>query len=286
MTKTSHKWLIGCGAGCGLVVVVVAALIAGAALYIRDKFHVVREAGDSRKQLVSAYGEAEAFVPPGDGAITPERMAAFLSVRYSLEDAQARVDAAFADFPTELLKRRRQSFGTALEMLRGVSALITPIGEYVNRRNRALLDKRMGLGEYAYIYSVAYYSWLGHSPEDGPRVLSEAGEPERDRLLSADSTFGPDNLRRYYRRLTLRLLENQAANLRGDERAKWGPALKEEIDRIERNLGTIAWQDNVPLQIDRSLEPYRSRLEATYHSSTNCFELLTTGESGRFEWRY
>ena len=42
------------------------------------------------------------------------------------------------------------------------------IGHLFEARNQALLDKGMGIGEYTYIYILAYYSWLGHSPDDGP----------------------------------------------------------------------------------------------------------------------
>lgn len=283
MATTSQKWLIGCGIGCAVIIVLIVGLVTGAVVYVRGKFQPLREATDSHNRLVTAYGAPEAFIPPADGAISRERMEAFLSVRDSLKDAQARMDAALANFDFERLDAKRPSFWTVLGILNDVSNLLTLGGEYVNRRNRALSDKRMGLGEYAYIYSISYHSWLGHSPEEGPTILAKLRDRERVRA-SADNPLNPESIRRQYRRLILRLLRNQLDSMKGAEETNWRRALEEEIDRIDRNFDRIAWQDNIPPQIEEHLKPYRSRLEADYHPSSNCFELLTLNEARQFEW--
>ncbi len=57
-------------------------------------------------------------------------------------------------------------------------------------------------------------------------------------------------------------------------------------DRMERSMDRVAWEDNLPRTIEESLQPYKSRLQSTYRSSTNCFELLTLEESSDHRWRF
>jgi hypothetical protein len=289
MTK-SQKWLIGCGAGCGLLVLIIVALVGGAALFVRDKVQVVREASQSRRELVNAFGAADSFIPPPDGAITRDRLELFVSVRDSLRDAQKTLDGAIASFDAGRLAEApgqgHRSLGDVLEILNDFGNLITPIGAFVNHRNRVLLDRKMGLGEYAYIYAIAYYSWLGHSPSDGPDLLKKLGNRDRDRSSGETSTFTPDNIRRHYRRLMLRLLGNQLDEIKGVEETEWRRTVEEEIDRMDRDSERVAWQECLPPRVGQALEPFRKQLERSYHASTNCFELLTTGESTQLQLNY
>ncbi len=284
MDSTSQKWLIGCGTGCAVVVIVIVFLVGGAVVYIRDKIRPLQEASDSRKEIVAAYGDAESYVPPPDGEIRAERMEIFLSVRDSMKEAQSRLDETLANVDFERLTQRNQSFGEALRTLTNVGNLIGPVGEYVGRRNRALLDRRMGLGEYAYVYSIAYHSWLGHLPEEGPPALAGFFRRNRDRHAGNAGSFTPEAVRWQYRRFISRMLENQLDGIRDPGRQNRRDAIRREIERIDRSLVRVAWQDNLPSPVEESLKPYRSRLESTYHQSTNFFELLTLDESRRFEW--
>ena len=155
---TPQKWLAGCGIGCGLVILVVVGLVTSLVLYVRGRFEPLEAASNSRRQIVSAHGAPETFVPPDSGAITPERREVFLSVRDALQDAQTRMDAALANIDFEELNQNRRSFGAVLRTLGDISNMIVPIGGYVSRRNQILLEKQINLGEYAYIYSIAYHS--------------------------------------------------------------------------------------------------------------------------------
>lgn len=278
--STTQKWLVGCGIGCGTVILVVIGLVTGTVLYVRGKFQPLKDASDSRVQLVSAYGAPETFVPPVSGAIAPERIEAFLSVRAALKDAQTRMDTAFADVDLEELNQKHPSFGAVLRTFSDLSNVILPIGEYVNRRNKILLERRMALGEYAYIYSIAYHSWLGHPPDEGPSLLERLRRQDRIVFSGNDPGFSPEDVRRQYRRVILRLLRNQLGGIKEAGQEKWRTTLTEEIDRIESNPDRVAWQDNLPPQIEDSLKSYRVRLASSYHASANYFELLTTDEFG------
>ncbi|MBZ5499415.1 MAG: energy transducer TonB [Acidobacteriia bacterium] len=281
---TPQKWLAGCGIGCAVLIVLVVGLVTSAIVYVRGKYRPLQEASDSRKEIVAAYGAPDTFVPPPDGIIDPGRMEAFLSVRDALKDPQARLDSALANFDFERLTRRQQSFGAVLQTLSEMTNLIVPAGEYVNQRNRVLLDKRMGLGEYAYIYSIAYYSFLGHSPAEGPSIIAKIQQRERDRPGGNNFPFSPEAMREQYRRLMLHLLRNQLDSIKDVKQTKWRGTLAEEISRIDTQMDRLAWQDNLPLPIEECLRPYRSRLEATYYPSTNFLELLTVDEFNQMQW--
>ena len=279
MASTIQKWLIGCGIGCALIVVVIVVLVGGAAVFIRDKFHTIQEASNSRHELVAKYGAPDAFVPPPDGVMPRERIEIFLSVRDSLKSAQDRLDAGLATFNPERLRQKKQSFRDVLGMLNDMSSLITPIGEYLDRRNRALLEKGMSLGEYIYLYTISYHSWLRHAPEDGPPVFARMRVRDRE-------GWSEETVRRQYRQLILRLLRNQLDGIKVTEETKWRRAVEQEIDRVDRDFERVAWCDDFPVGMEESLRPFRTRLEAGYHPSSNCFELLTLEESRQFQWNY
>ena len=101
MASKRSKWLIGCGAGCGLVVILLIAIVVAGTAYLRNSFQGVGEAERSYRELVSRYGEVEEFVPPPDGAVPADRVELFLSVRESLQDGQGELGAVLADFPPD-----------------------------------------------------------------------------------------------------------------------------------------------------------------------------------------
>jgi TonB family protein len=274
MTSTSQKWLLGCGVGCAVLVLALVGLITGGVVYVRGKFQTLEQAAENRNKLVSALGTPESYIPPLNGTIPPEKMEAFLFVRAQLKEAQARLDSAISSFDFDRLNRKQSSLGEVLGLLNDLSSLISPFGEYLGKRNQALLDRKMPLGEYLYIYSLAYHSWLGHNPEEGPPALSRVQK-------GGDSSFSPEIVRGQYRRLFLRLLENQMRNIPESDQSDLRKNLRNEIDRLGADLGYVVWRDGLPPAIEASLEPHRSRLESLYHRSTNCFELLQLDERSR-----
>jgi hypothetical protein len=166
-----------------------------------------------------------------------------------------------------------------MEMLGSLGSMISPMGEYVAHRNRALLERRMGLGEYFHIYSMVYYSWLGHSPEDGPQIRGE-------RLLDDDdSPFGSRQVTRRYRRYMLSQLRNQLDLISSAGSEEWRRTLERELQGFEANPGRIPWQHALPPDMEAALEPYRERCEATYHGATNFLE-FPPRNGNNWNWRY
>lgn len=282
MASRRSKWLIGCGAGCGLVVIALIAAVVAVSVYVGRSFEGVGEAEQSYREWVSSYGEVEEFVPPPDGAMPAERVEIFLSVRESLGGPQRELTEVFADFPPDDVIDEERILFVILGAVRGIAGLVGPISSYVDQRHRLLQEAGMGPGEYVYIYSVAYYSWLGRSPGEGPRITKETGERLREAkgeplFNDSDSPFDADRVRRRYRRYMLGLLRNQLAALPGPEEGpgyeEWRSTLEAEIRRFESRPDRLAWQEGLPPVIEASLEPYRARFEATWDGATNPFEL-------------
>jgi TonB family protein len=279
--STPQKWLLGCGIGCAAIIVIVVGLVTGTMMYVRGRIQPLQEASNSRREIVTAYGTPESFVPPADGAIPRERLEIFLSARAALKDSQNQLDTAIANFDFDRLRQRQTSFPGMLRALNDMGNVIVPIGTYANNRNTVLIGKKMGLGEYAYIYTIAYHSWLGHKPSEGPAFLERAGLRDGNRSSENDAGFTPEGVRRQYQRLALRFLENQlAATPPSDSRGR--DMLKKEIDSLNQDADRIAWQDNLPPAIEESLRPFRARLAETYRASSNYFELLTMEDINRF----
>ncbi len=281
MTSTPQKWLLGCGLGCAALIAILITVIAGGVMFIRGRFQPLEQAAASRNKLVSALGTPETYFPSPNGAVSPEKMESFLSVREQLKESQQRLESVVLGFDFDRLEKKKPSFSEVLGIINGISAIISPFGEYYAKRNQALLDRKMSLGEYLYIYSLVYHTWLGHKPEEGPPLFS------RDARTGRNSSFSPEIIRSQYRRLFIRMLENQLRGVSESDKSDLRAALKKEMDRLESDFGRRVWQDGLPAPLEASFSPYRARLESLYNRTTNCFELLQLDERrNQIEWSY
>jgi hypothetical protein len=91
-----------------------------------------------------------------------------------------------------------------------------------------------------------------------------------------DSSFGPGQVRRRYRRCTLAMLRNQLAalpqtGLSADGEA-WRTGLAAEIRRFESRPDAVAWEKGLPPAVEASLEPFRARFAETWDAATNPLE--------------
>jgi hypothetical protein len=189
---------------------------------------------------------------------------------------------------TEELKQAHgfTKFIKALSIGREAMGLAPNLAQFFGARDQALLDAEMGMGEYTYLYSVAYHVWLGHSAQDGPgeewtgpEDEDHRGERRRGRVRMG----GPGAQWRVHDEL-LQMLKNQQAALAADAPAAWRDALAAEIAAMEKDEDRLAWQEGVPAPTAAALEPFRARLEASYSRTTNPFELSRTTRRGRFSY--
>jgi hypothetical protein len=277
-----RRWLKGCAIGCGLLV-----LLGGVACWVTISmvgrlFEGLHRAEESFAALEDELGGVDAYTPPPDGGIAPERLNVFLEVRQACRPDREELEKAIADFPAEELSG--ESAGGFEKLRRGVGAvsrILDGLGRYLTSRNQALREARMGLGEYTYLYGIAYHSWLGHRPAEGPVIVLDGREVSV--LEHTDSPLSPRAVQRRYRRHLLSMLRRQlaAAETGQLEASDWREKLAEEIHRVEDDPGRVAWQDGLPETIAASLEPFREELEAAYSRTTNPAELpFAEGERG------
>jgi hypothetical protein len=134
---------------------------------------------------------------------------------------------------------------------------------------------KIGLGEYTYIYVLAYYSWLGHSPGDGPG-------------RNASTSYVMVRTQSQLHRDLIRMLSNQLDSIAdaGDssEWNQWRSELAGEIQKMKNDEGRVPWKDAVPRNIAESLEPFREGLEQSYSPLTNPFELSLPVRRGLFSF--
>lgn len=266
MAGTGRKWLKGCGISCGVIVLlnVVGWIVAG--LFLTRPFTA---AVSSQDALDKAFGPREAWVPPADGP-TAARLEVFIAVRTDLDAQCAHFRDLHGRFAAmdELDKQGDVSAGEALKavapLMGSVLGMAGDIGRYLDARNQALLDHGMGLGEYIWIYVLAYNAWLGHEPNidfgDGGR---EGEYDPTDRTVLAT------------------LIEAHAGALEAAGRADEAAAWRAEAGRIgDTPSGVPFARDGVPADLAARFEPYRDALEAVYCEATGSLELGRIRQKG------
>ena len=284
MDKSKKNWLMGCGIGCGAVLVILILLIITGVLFIRNTVSFFKESSDIAVNLSELYGDIEDYVPEPDGSIKRQRIEAFLTAREKTAPVREKLERTIAVLE-EVRKRGDTSGartpGQGLRVIKNAFGMIPQLGEFYAGRNRALLEAEMGLGEYFYIYSIAYYSWLGKSPGDGPgfRIVRRGG------VWNAEEWEGGEDLEERRRRMSeqinpliLPMLRNQLAALREQterlSNENWEEMLEAEIEAMERDNSRIPWQDGLPDLTELPLRLFRQRFLDTYSLLSNIFEIL------------
>ncbi len=280
-SSAAKKWLIGCGIGCGVIIVIAALLVTLGVLYVRNLVEGFKDSEVMLEALTERFGEISDYKPEPTGRIAPERVEAFLAAREATAAERDKIAKSI-----QLLSDEEdaqidvESAGGVLQKIKMGFGLIPQLADFFKARNQALLDVGMGLGEYTYLYTIVYFAWLEKPVSDGPsvRITGENQEirtrrwenEQEARELSEDIT-----LRRLHRML-LPILRNQLDRLMQDmppaAGQDWKDALSAEVAAMEADRYRLAWQDGLPDIIASSLEPYRARLEAGYDRWLNAIE--------------
>jgi hypothetical protein len=289
MTDSGSKWLTGCGIGCLALLLVLVGFGTTFYLHVRSKMQVFEEARAASTELERSFGKPEDFCP-APGAIARPRLEAFLEARRRAAPARASLEESFTTFEQDL-RRVRKDGHSALQIVgvvRRAVGLIPKLGEFLTARNQALLGARMGAGEYFYLYTLTYYSWLGRSPEDGPpfrvrgreSVMAEEGGDARDVRAERRDALTAE-VRRRFVAMFHRQLDRQAASQAEAVPDPWRRAVLGELSALESDPHRLPWQTGLPPEIAKSLEPYRQELEASYSALVNPLELVFQVDSGR-----
>lgn len=229
---------------------------------------VVCDVKRTEQAVNDLYGYAPSFVPAADGAIPPERVEAFLRVR-------ERVFGQCAEFQERIVElarleavdkadslsapgRARKGVGVVKTMFRFGRSFLG----FMETRNQALLQEKMGLGEYMYIYVLAY----------------------REQLLAADTSrfAGAGEAHVGYRarkELTqilqnqLELLESGTAGAASADEADLAETLREQVAALSAHQQTLPWETGLPPAVALSLSPFSDRLAALYCDGIASIEL-------------
>jgi len=281
--STTKKWLIGCGIGCGAIIVIIIIVIAGGYFFFKNIVDEFKDTEALMDTLTERYGRVKDFYPNPDGPISSDRLEVFLNAREAFAPAREKIGKAFANLSEgeETFEKEGKSPKNVIKMLRLGFGVVPQVAEFIRGRNQALLDAEMGMGEYYYIYVIAYYSWLGKSPEDGPDFQITGPEEGESPFRYWDrEDFREDRgewMMRWVHRTILPMMHNQLDKLEERDAAvtpeEWRQALAAEIEAMEADRDRLPWQDGLPSHIEESLKPFKQRLEASYSSMTNLLEL-------------
>jgi hypothetical protein len=282
-SNTTKKWLVGCGIGCAVIILILIILGVGGYMFFKNLVGSFEEQEELMIMLTERYGEIRDFCPEPDGAIGPSQIETFLSVRDAFAPFREKLEISMQGLQDRAgkseveIKKPKNIF----EMVKLGFGLVPQIAEFLKFRNESLLDAEMGMGEYYYIYAIAYFSWLGKQPEDGPDFEVTGEEDRGVRLGEMDieeiREERRDSMLRRLHRTLLPMLQNQKKKLmaRGssDTQSEWRDLLKAEIQAMEEDRFRLPWEDGLPDVIRASLDPYRGRFEQSYNVMTNPFEL-------------
>jgi hypothetical protein len=251
--------------GCGVLMVIAIALPFVLGVMMMGPF---KRAVDARLAIEEQFGAQEAYVPPASGVPSGDRIEVFLDIRRGLtaqcadltsaEEQMRKMESFDDQEEVDRMEVMREAFSLTKSMM-GVGPVI---GHYYETRNQSLLDAGMGLGEFTYIFVVAY----------NDRLLDEP---------KGETLFGPKLTNQRVRRALLSMLESQLAVLQshGGGEAEI-EALEAEIAAMQADDKRVPWQVGVPLAISEALAPYRTELDELYCPAMAPLELMINERHG------
>ena len=227
-----------------------------------------KRAVDDRRVIEEQFGPQEAYVPPASGVPSADRIEVFLGIRRTFSEPCADLTQAekqmqkMDTFDDQDEIDRMEVMKEAFSLTKSMMGVGPVLGHFYETRNQNLLDAGMGLGEFTYIFAVAY----------SDRLLDE---PEGEQL------FGPTATNRRVRKALLSMFENQLEVLRseGGEEADV-QALEAEIAAMQADDRRIPWQDGIPQAITDALATYRAELDELYCPALAPLELMINERHG------
>lgn len=261
--------------GCG-VLVIAAFLILGSTVFVLRRLNVDHKAVcDSQKELFQTHGTPRAFVPTHGGLPTDERIVLFLKTRGDMLQWRESTVLQLADF---IQKKQKKDGGGPLDyfrLARTTGDLFSHLARYWDARNKALLANDMGLGEYIYIYSLAYYSYLGYDPADGVQQVALDFDGDSSVVqgeVNPDET-DQDKAWAQIHYLLQPMLEAALREGRFDD-FRWKEALNSEVVRLAESPRRYPWRDGAPHALADVFRAHRRALEEQYDRALNPMELM------------
>ncbi|MFO7654295.1 MAG: hypothetical protein R6X25_10800 [Candidatus Krumholzibacteriia bacterium] len=283
MDSSTRKWMLGCGIGCGALVLIVVLITAGGYMVVRDVAREVRDVQESQEALEARFGAIAEYEAPADGRLDAERLETFLAAREGSSEERRELEGRLAILEAS---DERQGPRRVLQKVQAGIRLVPRVIAYLDARNEALLTAEMGLGEYLYIYAAGFYGLLGHDPGEGPPFTITSTDDDGHGATWSLDPEGDESTRRkrqaeigrQVNRMLLPVLRDQLAAAESGpvERRDpaWAEALRREVELLELRPHRWPWQDGLPEPLHSSLEPFRSTLEESWSRLVNPVEVV------------
>ncbi len=270
---------MGCGAGCLVVGILVVVLALGGILTTRKMASSMSRASGVVSRVEREFASVDTFTAEPDGRVPADRIRAFLAVREATSGLRSDLTGTVQDLKLLNGPEARSGFRYFRTLWIGANAL-PKLADYERTRGEALIGQRMGLAEYLYIYSLAYYPGLREEP--GNKGRQPPTEAATD--LAAEDEWNLDNRQDRVdprgRRLRLVLAKPLANMVRQAKQADlaanaaWVQTAQQELNKLKSNRNRIPWEDGLPAVIRESFKPFRAELDRSYDPKMNGLEFM------------
>ncbi len=280
MASTTQKWFIGCGIGCGLMILITAIIGGGIFFAVKDVVKDGKAIDESNDAMIAAFGMPDEFAPQPSGAIAPDRMEVFLASRTATAVSREKM----AGILNTLDEDSEQGGGGVMAKIKAGLSLVPAILSFLNDRNQTLLDHGMGDGEYTYIYSLAYFAYLDKDLTDGPSFQMSGDDGDDGGInWKVESGSGgkkvrdkrEKRIRRHMHQLQMSFLMNQMAGVEGTLGLGEDlvAALEQERAAMNSSSRRLLWEEGLPPAIEASLVPFARELDESYLPIMNVIEM-------------
>jgi len=279
----NEKTKKGCGIGCGVVTILIFVIIGSIAFFVRDMSADYKAVSKSEKALIAAHGGMDGFIPPAGGLPSADRVQVFVEVRKEQAEWRLNVALAFEEFLVKKSESDSGGFTHFLKLMRSTSEMAPSLAGFWSSRNAALMEHEMGMGEYSYIYCLAYFSYLGYDPGDGAhdsnldfgRKSGTSLEISTDRAMTEEQRR--DAAWRRTHDIMLPMLESvdrTGMTLETEEALRWLAELDLEVGMMRESTMRYPWRDGAPRLLADIFRPFRKVLEEQYDIAVNPVELI------------
>jgi len=279
----NEKMKKGCGIGCGVVTILVLVIIGSVAFLVRDMSADYKAVSKAEKNLIQAHGGMTDYTPAAGGLPSADRVRVFLDVRGAQSEWRRNVALAFEEFLVKKEESSSGGFTHFLKLMRSTSEMAPSLAGFWSSRNAALMEHEMGIGEYSYLYCLAYFSYLGYDPGDGAHDSNlDFGLNSGTSLEVSTNRAMTEEQRRdaAWRRThdimlpMLEAVDRTGMTLEADESEKWLAELDMEVGMLRESSMRYPWRDGAPRLLADIFRPFRRELEEQYDISVNPVELI------------
>jgi hypothetical protein len=264
MTPPPSRWRGIAWTGCGLLGLLGLVGLGVGTYYFGGLFARAGEAEKTATALAEQFGAPDDYTPSPEG-VAAERLEAFLAVRREVQRHCPELVAL-----GEQLRPLREaeesdkspSAGAIFSILGGSMRLGPVTVGLLSARNQALLANHMGLGEYTYLYALAYQS--GPNPKEPAWLFPHEMEKMNE---------GQERLLGILRRLAQAARSAPGAGVAAE-------AVDAEIARLEADPGRRLWADGLPAGLREPLEARAADLSAHYCPAAAQFDLAEVERRG------